>query len=365
MSCTRTTTAHFNTSIREGEARAEPGSAASLARRKPRPPSFETASIVRPSPTGSDTSPRGGFSLVELLVVIAIIAILIGLLLPAVQAARESARRASCLNNMRQIGIAILSFESAHRVFPASGWTQAGPGNPAGKYVGWRPLILPFAEEAGLRKIYDFSENWWEGRNRKAAAVPVALFQCPSSIERATVTDAIAHPPRPAMTFVDPIAPTDYEAIMGVQPRSINPHLSTPVYHNRNRFAVLHRNSRTRVKDIRDGTTQTLMIVECAGRPLVFRNGQLNNEFSNDQGIGWADSEGPFSLDGSNADGSLEGCGVEGNCRYPLNRRNDNEPYSFHPGGANFLFADAHVQFLDDSIPLLTMAALCTRNAQD
>ena len=216
-----------------------------------------------------------------------------------------------------------------------------------------------------MRKIYDFSENWWEGTNPKAAAVPVALFQCPSSIERATVTEAIAHPPRPAMTFADPIAPTDYEAIMGVQPRSINPHLSTPVYNSRNRFAVMHRNSRTRVKDIRDGTTQTLMVVECAGRPLVFRNGRLHNEFSNDQGIGWADSEGPFSLDGSKADGSLEGCGVDGNCRYPLNRRNDNEPYSFHPGGANFLFADGHVQFLDDSIPLLTMAALCTRNAQD
>jgi prepilin-type processing-associated H-X9-DG protein len=127
----------------------------------------------------------------------------------------------------------------------------------------------------------------------------------------------------------------------------------------------MHRNSRTRMKDIRDGTSRTIMVVECGGRPLVFRDGRPDRNLSNDQGIGWADSEGPFSLDGSNVDGSLEGCGTEGNCRFPLNRRNDNEPYSFHPGGANFLFADGHVQFLDDAIPLRTLAALCTRNARD
>ena len=308
---------------------------------------------------------RVGFTLVELLIVIVIIAILVGLLLPAVQSTRESARRASCLSNLRQIGMALLSFESVHQVFPASGWTRAGPGNPSGKHVGWRPLILPFVEQDSLRKIYDFSDNWWEGTNPVAAAVPVPLFQCPSVGQGPVVVEAIAHPPRPAMTFPNPIARTDYEAIMGVHPRSINPHLSVPRYQARNRFAVMSRNSRVRIRDIRDGTTQTVMVVECGARPLVFRNGRRLQSVANDQGIGWADSEGPFSLDGANASGSAEGCGAEGNCSHAMNRRNDNEPYSFHPSGANFLFADGHVQFLSESVSIGHLAALCTRNGSD
>ena len=308
---------------------------------------------------------RSAFTLVELLVVIAIIGILVLLLLPAVQSARESARCASCMSNMRQIGIALLSFESAHQVFPASGWTTAGPGNPQGKYVGWRSLMLPFAEEQNLQKLYDFSNHWWEGTNPVAAAVPVQLFQCPSVGQRRIVTSAAAHPPRPAMTFQNPIAPTDYEAIMGVKPSSINPHLSQPIYNERNRYAVMHRNSRVRVQDIADGTTRTIMVVECGGRPLVYRDRVAKPDLANDQGIGWADSEGPFSLDGANADGSLEGGGPDAGCVFPMNRRNDNEPYSFHPTGANFLFADGHVQLLSDTIALPTLAALCTRRARE
>jgi prepilin-type processing-associated H-X9-DG protein len=82
---------------------------------------------------------------------------------------------------------------------------------------------------------------------------------------------------------------------------------------------------------------------------------------SNDQGMGWADSEGPFSLDGAAPDGSAEGCGLT--CNQPMNKKNDNEPYSFHTGGCNMLFADGHVQFVRDSVPLTTLAALCTMNA--
>ena len=116
---------------------------------------------------------RSAFTLVELLVTIAIIGILIGLLLPAVQTVRESARRTVCSNNVRQLGLAAMCFESVHEVFPASGWTTAGPGNPAGKYVGWRPLLLPFIEQTNLEKLYDFGENWWDETNPVAAAVPV------------------------------------------------------------------------------------------------------------------------------------------------------------------------------------------------
>ncbi len=266
---------------------------------------------------------------------------------------------------MRQLGLAVLTFESTLGVFPASGWTQRGPGNPNGKFIGWRPMILPFIEQQHLSTRYDPATNWWEGANVDAAAVPIQVFRCPSVPTRAVVTSATAHPPRPSMNFHKPLAPTDYEAIMGIRPSSINSHLASPRYTHRNRFSVMHRNSRTRTKDIRDGTTRTIVMVECGGRPQVFRNGHLRKDLANDQGIGWADSEGPFSLDGSSADGDFEGLGPAAGCIFGMNRKNDNEPYSFHPGGGHSLFADGHIKFLSEEISLITLAALCTRNGRE
>ncbi|CAN5465052.1 DUF1559 domain-containing protein [soil metagenome] len=306
---------------------------------------------------------RRAFTLIELLVVIAIIAILIGLLLPAVQKVRESASRAKCLNNMKQIGLALHGFHDSNNVFPASGWTQAGPGNPAGKYVGWRPLTLPYLEQENLRKLYDFDSNWWENTNPTAASVPVPVFLCPSVSTREAVLSAIAKAPRPGMTFSTPIAGTDYEAILGVQPSSINPHLATPDYTADNRFSVMFRNSTTKMVQITDGTSGTIMVVECAARPRVYRGRSANSTLNNDQGIGWADSEGPFSFDGAKSDGSAEGCGPAGGCTSVMNRKNDNEPYSFHSGGCNFLFADGHIQFVRDSIDIKSFSSLLTKSA--
>jgi prepilin-type processing-associated H-X9-DG protein len=165
------------------------------------------------------------------------------------------------------------------------------------------------------------------------------------------------------MTFSNPIAPTDYEAIMGVQPASINPHLASPLYTSANRFSVMSRNSKVRMTDIGDGTSTTIMVVECAARPLVFRLRSASSTLTNDQGIGWVDSEGPFSLDGASADGMTEGGGPGAGCIYGMNRKNDNEPFSFHSGGCNFLFADGHVAFVRENIPLTILAAACTMNA--
>jgi prepilin-type N-terminal cleavage/methylation domain-containing protein/prepilin-type processing-associated H-X9-DG protein len=303
---------------------------------------------------------RRGFTLVELLVVIAIIAILVGLLLPAVQSAREAARRASCQNNLRQLGIALHNFADVHGVFPASGWTKVGPGNPAGKHVGWRPLTLHYVEQANTEALYNYELNWWEGTNPTVAAVPIKVFQCPSVPTRAEVLSAAAHPPRPAMTFSNPIAPTDYEAIMGVYPAAINPHLDQPLYNGSNRYSVMYRNSTTPMASILDGTSTTIMIVECGARPLVYRQRRAETGLTNDQGVGWADSEGPFSLHGARADGTAEGCGPAGGCTAAMNAKNDNEPYSFHPGGSHCLFADAHVEFIQESVDLPTFASLCT-----
>jgi prepilin-type N-terminal cleavage/methylation domain-containing protein/prepilin-type processing-associated H-X9-DG protein len=304
---------------------------------------------------------RDGFTLVELLVVIAIIGILVGLLLPAVQAAREAARRTSCQSNDRQIGLAVLNFESAHKVFPASGWTQAGPGNPYGTYMSWRTVIMPQLEQTNVRTLYNMELNWWQGSNLAVASIPIAIFLCPSTPTQPPVMSAIAKNPRPALTFGLPLARTDYEAILGVQPNSIDP----VMYDAFNRFSVMHRNSMNKFSSILDGSSMTVMVVEAAGRPTVYRRSQPMTNLSNDQGIGWIDSEGAFSLDGALPDGSQEGCRPANGCSVAMNARNNNEPFSFHGSGSHALFADGHVSFLNQSISLSVMAALCTRAAAD
>ncbi|MFN7627436.1 MAG: DUF1559 domain-containing protein [Pirellula sp.] len=302
-----------------------------------------------------------GFTLVELLVVIAIIGILVGLLLPAVNSAREAARRMACQSNQRQIGLAVLNFESAHKVFPASGWTQVGPGNPYGTYMSWRTVILPQMEQTTVRTLYNMEQHWWQGSNLAVASIPIAIFLCPSAPTQPPVMSAVAKTPRPALTLNLPLARTDYEAILGVQPNSIDP----TFYDASNRYSVMHRNSMNRFGSILDGSSATIMVVEAAGRPTVYRRGVAQSALRNDQGLGWIDSEGAFSLDGASSDGSREGCRAVNGCSVAMNAKNDNEPYSFHALGIHALFADGHVAALNESISLSVMAALCTRAAAD
>jgi prepilin-type processing-associated H-X9-DG protein len=141
--------------------------------------------------------------------------------------------------------------------------------------------------------------------------------------------------------------------------------LSSPLYDGINRWSTMHRNSTTRMAEILDGTVKTIVLVECAGRPLVFRAQQPNWDLSNDQGIGWADSEGPFSFDGARTDGTAEGCGPSEGCTAAMNAKNDNEPYCCHFGGGHVAFADSHVEFLSETIDLAVFAAMSTRRGDD
>ena len=133
---------------------------------------------------------RAGFTLVELLVVIAIIGVLVSLLLPAVQAARESARRSQCINNLKQVGLGFLNHESTHGYLPSGGWSPWFVGDPdmgtgANQPGGWMYQILPFIEQQALYKIPSDGNKVTRTPQQKAAAVdlqrrPVSAFNCPS-----------------------------------------------------------------------------------------------------------------------------------------------------------------------------------------
>jgi len=121
---------------------------------------------------------RRGFTLVELLVVIAIIGVLVALLLPAIQAAREAARRSNCTNNMKQFGIALQNYHNALKTFPSGGVSTAN--NPGTVYSSPHAMLLPFFEEAGLASIYD-SKRPWTRQLRQVAETTIPVFNCPSS----------------------------------------------------------------------------------------------------------------------------------------------------------------------------------------
>jgi prepilin-type N-terminal cleavage/methylation domain-containing protein/prepilin-type processing-associated H-X9-DG protein len=296
-----------------------------------------------------------GFTLVELLVSIAIVGVLVSLLLPAVQAAREAGRRVSCQNNLRQIGLGVQGFHDAYRTFPAAGWTKVGPGNPHGKYMGWQALTLPFLEQHNLQSEYDGQLHWWEGTNLTLGSVPLPVYQCPSSAPNELVAAMAPKPPRPSLVLTSSLARADYAALMGVR-SVIDPALYADPDGAR---SVLYRNSTTRFADILDGSSNTIMIAECGARPSVYRQRVRRSDLTNEQGNGWIDSESGFSLDGASSDGSQQGLGPLLTPR-AINATNENEPYSFHSSGAFFLFADGHSQFLEQSLDLGVVAALCT-----
>jgi prepilin-type N-terminal cleavage/methylation domain-containing protein/prepilin-type processing-associated H-X9-DG protein len=126
-----------------------------------------------------------GFTLVELLVVIAIIGLLVALLLPAVQSAREAARRASCINNLRQIGVAIHMFHDSNEAFPPGG-VSPGPCCSSESYTSWTIQILPFLDQGNLYELYKQGEPNESSANRKVREQFVPAYSCPSDIDRTT-----------------------------------------------------------------------------------------------------------------------------------------------------------------------------------
>ncbi len=123
-----------------------------------------------------------GFTIIELLLVIGIIAVLISLLLPAVQSAREAARRTQCSKNLMQIGVALASYASTHKVFPPGVVNDKGPisNAPTGYHYGWAVQILPYLSQPAIYQQFDFSQSVYAQRNDTARSHKLDIFLCPS-----------------------------------------------------------------------------------------------------------------------------------------------------------------------------------------
>jgi prepilin-type N-terminal cleavage/methylation domain-containing protein len=201
-------------------------------------------------------SPRRGFTLVELLVVIAIIGILIALLLPAVQAAREAARRTQCKNNLKQIGLALHNYHSSYNSFPPSMCMNFN-GNPWGEW-GPQARLLAFMEQANLNNLIDFSLPYSSPQNLAAIAFRVPAFICPSE-----VNDHPSQPHGPS----EPQYPLNYGANMGTW-MVYNP---TTRSSGNGAFTI---NRGTAMRDFTDGTSNTIAFGEVkAFQPVLKGSG--------------------------------------------------------------------------------------------
>lgn len=207
---------------------------------------------------------RAGFTLVELLVVIAIVGMLVGLLLPAVQYAREAARRASCQNNLKQISLALLNYESSHRKLPPGYLHKYG--RPGGYFdanhmgYAWGAMILPQLEQTNTYRRFDFSLPVWMEANRAARETHVDVFLCPTdpfSAKSFVVREDEASQP------MDRYAASSYAACWGPSSSEVNLD-DTPLRSQ----GTFYRNSRTRLADISDGLSNTLAIGERTNGPI-------------------------------------------------------------------------------------------------
>ena len=317
---------------------------------------------------------RKGFTLIELLVVIAIIGVLVGLLLPAVQQAREAARRVSCSNNLKQQGLAMHTTMDQLRYFPAAAWTieaknlsetPSALGNPSRTEHSWRAFVLASLEQRNVMDLYDFNKNWWE--NTTAIQTQVSTFKCPSALPPAGGYASVDGPSRDSDSAAPSLDPdllgyTDYETFTGVK-NKIFPVGSDPYASKTNDDGCLIKDKVTKEQEIVDGFSNTLMFAECGSRPDTYKasNGKSATGATN-QCIGWADSLGPFKLHGVDANGDkCENCA--GNV--PFNVINDGEAYSFHPGVMNVCYADGSTRTVNDNVDLRAFAAAITRNGRE
>ena len=297
---------------------------------------------------------RHGMTLVELLVVIAIIGLLISLLVPAVQAAREAARRGSCLNNLKQLGLAVHNYHDARGTLPPGAVGTLGPAYPALlglKNHGLGSYLLPYLEQESLAAGSHWDFSWSDQPNQGVVNAHLKVLQCPSAEPNRLQDGSLVTITPPLNNFFGGTAACgDYAGLLRIDAELAKLGLIDASGHYLGVFAL---NGTTRLADIQDGTSHTMMMAECAGRPQFWQGRkQVPNLWVS--GGPWASRN---LLHGRGA--STDGKSVFGPCA--INCTNNREVYSFHPAGANAVFADGSVHFLKQSMSIRVFARLVTR----
>lgn len=333
--------------------------------------------------TMTTTSRRPAFTLIELLVVIAIIAVLIGLLLPAVQKVREAAARAKCQNNLKQIGLGLFNYESTYQKFPSA---ATGPSYDGTPYLNsWMKSLLPYIEQQNLYNQFAANTNWYETPNFAAISTQVNIYVCPSAVGTHTASGVIddlmypAYSPN-APSTIPLAATTDYAAITGLEFKFWaanglpSPAATSAAYKTMTNLKGVLASPGTPIAAVTDGLSNCIVVSECSNRPTLYAMGKqattpITEDGYSSGGYGLTDSTG-FIVMGSpwaseyGAAMVLNGFDSSANAKpgtCMLNCTNMWEIYSQHSGGANTLMGDGSVRFVNSSISAAVLAASVTR----
>lgn len=353
---------------------------------------------------------RCAFTLIELLVVMIVIAILVGLLLPAVQRARAAAQRTSCENNLKQLALACVNYEAAHRELPPGEYKYEDKTvTPEVKIEhGWGVFILPHIEQGNLGLKYDTSVDWTHANNLLVVKTHVPTFVCPSAAPQDRIDDFddgknkkytaacgdyfaskgvkgkdLADPNKAGCkdssgTWIACLTPPD-NAVIGTGDDDdqaswwVGAFGKVETKFDKDASKNKKVDGAVRTMQISDGLSNTLLLSECAGRPAHLRRGQSwikykdntpSKGIENNKGGGWASKENCLEIHGSQEDGTVDmkSTGIERKGGpLAINVTNEKNIYSFHPGGANAAFADGSVRFLSADVQIRIMAAYATR----
>ncbi len=309
---------------------------------------------------------RSGFTLIELLVVIAIIAILIGLLLPAVQKVREAAARMKCSNNLKQLALAVHNYHDVNNRLPAS--REVLRVGTANKVHSWTIRTLPYIEQENIFKQYNFNLNWDEGANTAAGGPirnTISTFLCPSAPSSGRhanrgVTDYAATTER---TWPNAYVSTGTNGQAQFVSQA-DPYYIGMLPHDKVTNGVEDKSRRTLV-NILDGTSNTMMLAECAGRNLRYVMGREDNSQTWSAGP-WANPDARINIGGFDPSTYTPGVAIAnpGSTTGPcaINCVNSKEIYSFHTGGAMAAMGDGSVRFLKATISLDNLLKILTYN---
>lgn len=322
----------------------------------------------------------GGFTLVELLVVIAIIGVLVALLLPAIQAARESARRSQCANNLHQIGVGMINFHDSKKHFPPGQWKPAGV--PTSGALAWSAWFLPYIEEQNLHDLMDFKKDMrvppnWQADLSGPVNTLIPTYLCPSTARHQTHRDNEGrlidfNGNNIFDTLGEGMACIDYMGISGPQPEVINAARGEDYGDNRGILLNLASGplcwgtipdcySKTiSIRNITDGTSRTIIIGECSGRGVEDSNGDKPGADTSKLDGAWAsyNNLGRIEL-------NVEANGYSAINPPPEINWREEEFFSDHPGGVHILMCDGSVHFLTEDTHYHVYYAICSRDGEE